>query len=581
MSKEESSRGGLLSKVVRFVRNPTVPWSELDALENEHAGDYSKQALKELLERKRRNDFVRRREFAQLRQLRQRDAKQQQRSEEQATAPSFHGEPHSPGERAVTLQKIDEIEAQMSQQWWKTPDVRVGPVPDLPAQAPAMPASAGGAESAAQAFAPTEAMALSAVIGEDGEIGGSTGAAMHANAGSVAEPGLGQQQAQAGQIMRQGSEAQVPGGAGFPPEKFVHLPELEEAAIQFAQGDLAGAERSLLDILAQQRPDEPAQPHHAEVWMALFDLYRVTGQAERFESLAIDFAARFGRSAPLWFSWSGDRLLAGAAGATNAGAHRGFHWHAPSTLTVSALAALRNALPSAARPWTLVWSRVKAIDEEAVPVLTELFGCWAQDSTAQFVFEGVQALQSLLADKTPSGEKSQTGHWWLLRMALLRLMGRIDEFELVALDYCVTFEVSPPAWEAPRCSYADGEEADSAPSHDAPPTEDFFESTTGAFSLPAPLDPGPMASLSGEVEGDATPLLTPLEAQMQTGMPLVIDCEHLIRMDFAAAGTLLNWVAEQQSKGHQVQLDKLHRLVAILFNVIGVDEHAWVVVRKN
>jgi anti-anti-sigma regulatory factor len=62
---------------------------------------------------------------------------------------------------------------------------------------------------------------------------------------------------------------------------------------------------------------------------------------------------------------------------------------------------------------------------------------------------------------------------------------------------------------------------------------------------------------------------------------LVIDCEHLIRTDFAAAGTLLNWAAEQQAKGQQLQFDKLHRLVAILFNVLGINEHAWVVVRKK
>ena len=33
MSKEESTPGGLLSKVVRFVKNPTVNWTELDSLQ--------------------------------------------------------------------------------------------------------------------------------------------------------------------------------------------------------------------------------------------------------------------------------------------------------------------------------------------------------------------------------------------------------------------------------------------------------------------------------------------------------------------------------------------------------------------
>ena len=71
MSKDDSKSAGLLSKMVRFVRHPTVSWSELDRIEQEQEEDLSKQALKELMERKRRNDFVRKREFAQLRKLQQ------------------------------------------------------------------------------------------------------------------------------------------------------------------------------------------------------------------------------------------------------------------------------------------------------------------------------------------------------------------------------------------------------------------------------------------------------------------------------------------------------------------------------
>src|SRR3989475_3089568 len=80
MAKEESSKsGGLLSKVVRFVRHPTVNWSDLDGLDGEQESQYSKQALKEMIERKRRNDFVRKREFDQLRRLRQAELQQASR----------------------------------------------------------------------------------------------------------------------------------------------------------------------------------------------------------------------------------------------------------------------------------------------------------------------------------------------------------------------------------------------------------------------------------------------------------------------------------------------------------------------
>ena len=125
MSEKESARG-LLSKVVRFVRNPTVQWSELDAPEEDKEGQYSKQMLKEMIERKRRNDFVRRREFEQLRKIRRKELVQGQKLEDAAGRTAFaqstmlQQQPTgnvSPDGRAVTLKKIDEIEAQMSQQW--------------------------------------------------------------------------------------------------------------------------------------------------------------------------------------------------------------------------------------------------------------------------------------------------------------------------------------------------------------------------------------------------------------------------------------------------------------------------------
>ena len=109
MSKEETPpAGGLLSKTVRFVRNPTVQWTELDSLTEDRESQYSKQMLKEMIERKRRNDFVRRREFDQLRKLRQREVLQGHRTEDLSNRHSFfQSSMASPDERAVTLKKIE------------------------------------------------------------------------------------------------------------------------------------------------------------------------------------------------------------------------------------------------------------------------------------------------------------------------------------------------------------------------------------------------------------------------------------------------------------------------------------------
>ena len=73
MSKDSETRHGrLLSKVVKFVTSPTTHWSDLDRPDTTSGDAESRVALKEMIVRKRRNDFVRNREFDMLRKLRRR-----------------------------------------------------------------------------------------------------------------------------------------------------------------------------------------------------------------------------------------------------------------------------------------------------------------------------------------------------------------------------------------------------------------------------------------------------------------------------------------------------------------------------
>src|SRR4051812_25377635 len=156
-SKEESAPG-LLSKVVKFVKNPTTNWADLDAQESDRESSYSKQMLKEMIERKRRNDFVRKREFDMLRKMRRSEV---MAGQDPAARPSFFQSsmPSKPDDRATTLKKIDEIEAQMSMQWWKTKhgdnSTRMGSTGSFQAVAPqSEPPAAAAAPAAARPASP-------------------------------------------------------------------------------------------------------------------------------------------------------------------------------------------------------------------------------------------------------------------------------------------------------------------------------------------------------------------------------------------------------------------------------------------
>lgn len=577
MSKEEAPApaGGLLSKVVRFVRNPGVHWTELDSSPESQESQYSKQMLKEMIERKRHNDLVRKREFDQLRQIRRREMLQGHRSQDPTGRPSFfQSSMASPDERAVTLKKIDEIEAQMSQQWWKSKQGGVdasSPRAATPTPAPASP----------NAFAPT----APAQVQQDDPLP-SVVPLFPDN--SMEVEGFGTTDANLTGVPVV-AEVPLPELPPLPilapepiaePEEFVHEPELEEAAIRFANADYAGAESGLRDVLAQYlQPGAPDSPAALEIWMTLFDFYRATGAQDKFEPLALDFAARYSRSAPTWFSMPEQLGLMQAPQEEEAAiAARKFSWNGPPNLAVSSVAALHALLQRSASPWTLSWARISGIDDAAVPLLADQFTQWAE-RTGEFAFSGVDKLNALMEAKTQAGDRSTGAEWWRLRMAAMRLMGRPDDFEMVALDYCVTYEVSPPSWVQPRCSYTDDSSRTVTPS--APSSRDWMVSDLAGLSVPMPLESTPQAKLSGHVDGDATALLQPFEGYLRTGSPLVIACDQLIRMDFAAAGSVLNWAAEQQAKGYVLHFTNLQRLVAVLLNVIGVNEHAFIVPRKN
>jgi hypothetical protein len=374
-------------------------------------------------------------------------------------------------------------------------------------------------------------------------------------------------------------------------EDVAHDPELEEAAIRFANGDDAGAEAGLLDAIKLGS----ARAQHEDTWLALFDLYRATGQHEPFEALTERFTENFGRSAPAWFSLPDmvSRVTPQLPPVTAPPAvTEHIHWTCPPVLSLDALAQLVSVLRQTAPPWNLDWRALSSIQPEAVEPLYRQLAILA-DQPMRLGFLGARHLENHLRDATPSGERDTPQPLWLLHMAVLRILRRPDDFELVALNYCVTYEVSPPAWEAPQCGFTalDGDVHESASSTIVGDVhESRMAPSGGAQSEFASTSPeggeektyGALTvDLAGQIMGDATAALDLLDSKLGEAEEMVISCAGLIRVDFSAAGTLLNWVSTRHAHGKRVHFSDAHRLVASFFGVIGISELARVSVRKD
>ena len=594
----DSQPSGFLSKMVKFVRHPATSWGDLDTMAGGRDTGYSQQALKEMIERKRRNDFVRKREFDMLRKLR---SKARPPDAGYGGRPSFFQSSFSskPDDRVGTLKKIDEIEAQMSQQWWRTRSrtQTEGPT-TLPPDA-SVNADTGNRRQHADnrraylATLPQNSATTLAMTEPMSQPGGEFGARSQNSPMTSQMPPLLEDELAAlardgGPTAASTSHAMVTGDSGFSSSQFYALdvqelamdPEIEEASIRFASGDDAATEQGLRDTLMGKGVD--ATP---DEWMALFDFYRATAQVEVFEQRAMDFANLFSRSAPQWVSLPEEAARRLAAFAEPAGALARSTWQADAELDAHAVMLLSRLLQRVPQPWLLDWSPLASVHPLAVPRLLQLFSEWGNACDVDVRFLGASTLQAVLQRMTPSGDATVDQAHWQLRLAMLRVMNLGDEFEMTALDFCVTYELSPPSWESPLCSFtsveptlggsASGETVlMELPDAHAPttPTSDVDMLQTGTFAFRS----APQGELVGELLGDPANALAALDAQVQTAPVFVVSCRYLIRVDFSAAGSILNWVSAYQAKGQEIQFVDVHRLIAAFFHVIGITQYAKV-----
>ncbi len=556
----KSIGSGLLSKMAKFVRHPTKDWSELDQIGVESAPDseqekgYSKEALKEMIERKRRNDFVRGREFDQLRKLR---ANIPIDNSDRNDRPSFFLASTNAShleERASTIKKIDDIEAQMSKQWWKGKQGEPAqkstetPATQETQQQTTLPMGAPGGEFSQtlppQSFSRSE-------LGE-GRAYASTQPMDKWHERAPVSP------VEPQEMMKIGNMADAPaagGGKEFSLSGLFSIdlgdslvdPDMEEAAIRFANGEDAQAEAGLLAVLRSGK----VRPESAETWAtALFDLYRATGQEDSYAQFGMECAQRFGHPAPAWFS-TPDLLRSNAPAPA-------IVWSSPAELDLAALQTLQAVLTTSPAPWHLDWRALRTIMPPAGSVLADLFGQWCKQSVS-LIFSGADQLERVLKSCTPAGDRRVEMFWWRLRLDALRVMALQDAFELAALDFCVIHELAPPPWQQVLCVYA-GADADSS----------------GTSPNAAP-----QLSLEGEIRGDATEALNRLQAALPASALVDISCDRLIRVDFSAAGSILNWVMARETEGTQIRFNDVPCLVAAFFNIIGINEHAKVLLRNN
>ncbi|MEO8936149.1 MAG: STAS domain-containing protein [Burkholderiaceae bacterium] len=324
-------------------------------------------------------------------------------------------------------------------------------------------------------------------------------------------------------------------------------PALEEAAILYANGQDLPAVAVLAGAVAND--------HSPDTWLMLLELYQSLGKRTEFENLAIDFAVRFETSAPAWSESAARNLRAPvAAPATRAAiVFKG-------ALDVRIVPQLEQLKKLAQRNLVLhlEFQQVTSVDAAGADLILRVFAAF-QKSNHQVAIRGAQQLAERLRAAIEVGRRDASNAIWMLLLEIYRILGRQAAFEETSIDYCVTFEVSPPSWEPASSKYLVDDQS--------PPPARVVE------EAPADKVLGPDAvALSGELIGKSEAALQRLTLFATTHEHIVVDCAHLARVDFTAAGLLLNWAVGMRGSRKEIEFVHVGHLVAALFVVMGLHD---------
>jgi anti-anti-sigma regulatory factor len=331
-------------------------------------------------------------------------------------------------------------------------------------------------------------------------------------------------------------------------------PVIEEAAILFANGQTELIEPILLHAIEEDALGSTP----LTVWGMLFDLYQVTGQQASFENLSIRYANKFEMSPPTWITQGAAQEKPAAVAAPRGNSVPGVSFAGKlDSSCIKQLERIKNMAENS-NVLRLEFVRVTEIDPIGCGLLLSVMKK-LQKSGHKLILVGAAELIEKIRAILQVGRRDETEAPWLLMLEFLRLLNREADFEETSLDYCVTFEVSPPAFESPKDKVVTDTEESLAPEEDS----------ADHFMMPA------------VIEMPTGTLLQNITAHAHAHNPVVLDCSNLQRMDFNAAGQLFGGLTPLLSGGKSVELLHPNHFIIALCEVMGFKDALRIIPRKS
>ena len=323
-------------------------------------------------------------------------------------------------------------------------------------------------------------------------------------------------------------------------------PSLENASLMFAHGNETAAKAALAHALDTSERMQPM------VWMCLFDLYARSGDRTAFEELALRFVVQFERSAPAW-----DEM----AGASSADAH-------PANVRAKPKSLLRGELTDPQAPVIAALVEASKRKDGAPPRFdldivdldgaSDVCGMLLAGSLASLrrkgaviSIRGLDATTRRLAATLQSGEATRKGQWYLV-LELLQWSSQPQVFEDRAVDFAVTFEISPPTME---------------------PLTPVQRSALTVRAADVAIADETLVNdrivWIGELKGPTDNCLRTLSLEAVTTNPVLIDMRRVLRVDFVCGGAIANGITRLMAQAIDVRVVSATPIIQTLLQMTG------------
>lgn len=330
---------------------------------------------------------------------------------------------------------------------------------------------------------------------------------------------------------------------------------IEETAILFANGLVEPAEAGLRAAIQADALGDAAQ----RGWLMLFELLQQRGDKAAFDTLTVEYVLRFESSPPAWIEYRDDSPAAASAGAAKAAGAPVIVL--PNTVDAGVVKHLEQLKQQsqAHQSITLDASNVRSVDMVGAELLLRVINAFKRASH-ELVVMGADTLLTPLRAAVEAGRRDPSDAVWMLLLEVYRLLNRQHDFEETGIQYCITYEVSPPSWEPP------------------PPNLKTRAAQPQAPQVEPTIADG--LQWRGTLRAEGEPHFGRLIGQAKVERNVVVDCTYLKRVEFATATSMLAMLTKIRQGGTTVEFRNVNYLIAALFSLLGIDAVAQIQLRR-